>query len=30
MKYFPFVLAATFVVYWLIGLGISSIFSTIG
>jgi pilus assembly protein TadC len=30
MKYFPFVLIATFIVYWLIGLGINGIFSTIG
>ncbi len=29
MKYFPFVLAATYIVYWLIGQGIEGIFSTI-
>ena len=29
MKYFPFVLAATYIVYWLISLGINGIFATI-
>lgn len=29
MKYFPFVLIATYIVYWLIGQGINGIFSTI-
>ncbi len=29
MKYFPFVLAATYIVYWLVGQGIEGIFSTI-
>jgi len=29
MKYFPFVLAATYMIYWLIGQGIEGIFSTI-
>ena len=29
MKYFPFVLAATYIVYWLLSLGINGIFATI-